>query len=262
MFFSNSENKKVAIPIILIIGVVLVLLIGFALKSIILDKESIDINSAKPISNIDEKEIVKFGNYQQESNKNAEKAPIEWIVLDNKDGKMLLLSKYIIDCKCYNEEFKGTTWENCDLRKWLNEDFMNTAFTETEKSKIVTSKIKNDGNKEFGTSGGADTNDKIFCLSIDECEKYFGSDIKDYKENTNLAIKGTEYAKNVDNGGHNLWVLDSDKWYAGNSCFWLRNTGYFQGHAALVNIDGSISSSGYYVDDSRIGVRPALWVSY
>ena len=45
-------------------------------------------------------DIVKFGNYQQTANGNIQ--PIEWQVLAKEENKMLLLSKYCLDCKRFD----------------------------------------------------------------------------------------------------------------------------------------------------------------
>ena len=78
----------------------------------------------------------------------------------------------------------------------------------------------------------------------------------------NVATKGTNYAKNVDNAGYNLFVADSsDEWFFGNSYFWLRSPGGAQTDAAHVLSGGYLYMRGYYVDRHDIGVRPALWIS-
>ena len=70
-----------------------------------------------------------------DTNEEIEKDKIEWIVLekDEENHRVLLLSKYLLDSYCYNESAENVSWENCDIRKWLNEDFYNAAFDEKEK---------------------------------------------------------------------------------------------------------------------------------
>ena len=62
-------------------------------------------------------DIIKFGKYPQD--RNGSKSPIEWLVLDVKGNEALLISRYGLDCKPYDQKFTDTTWEDCDLRKWL-----------------------------------------------------------------------------------------------------------------------------------------------
>ena len=88
----------------------------------------------------------------------------------------MLISKYGLDAKPYNEKITGITWESCTLRKWLNNDFLNAAFSAEERAIISKTRVTADENPEYDTSPGNDTNDKIFLLSITEVNKYFSSD--------------------------------------------------------------------------------------
>ena len=105
-------------------------------------------------------EVIKFGNYPQD--KDGTEKPIKWIVMKNEGNQVLLLSKYVLDTKPYNKELEKVTWETSDIRQWLNNEFYTTAFNKAEKVKIQTSLIKNEDNSEHGTSGGNDTEDKVF----------------------------------------------------------------------------------------------------
>lgn len=119
-------------------------------------------------------ETVYFGSYPQ--GPNGEVEAIEWLVLDNSEDKILLLSKHALDCQPYNKNFEETSWEKCSLRFWLNNEFLNQAFSEDEKSQIVLSNILADKNPEYDTNQGIDTQDKIFLLSVLESQKYFNND--------------------------------------------------------------------------------------
>ena len=118
---------------------------------------------------------------------------IEWLALDydKVNNRVLLLSKDIIDSRCYQDisedEFDDMfysdnhiklTWENCSLRKWLNNEFYNTAFNDNEKQRILVMNIANNDNIDTGAKSGVNTYDKVFLLSIDEMMKYFGSGVK------------------------------------------------------------------------------------
>lgn len=45
-------------------------------------------------------DYVYFGHYPQ-TEKGLDRTPIEWLVLDVKDNKLLLISRYILDCMPY-----------------------------------------------------------------------------------------------------------------------------------------------------------------
>lgn len=174
--------------------------------------------SQNKTSDIYKGQIITFGNY-------------EWRVLTVDKNKALLVTKDVITKKAYNEEFKEITWEDCTLRQWLNSEFLN-AFSTDEKGKIIDTSIVNKNNPTYSTSGGNDTKDKVFLLSIEEASVYFSSD----------EDRMAEYH------GDNEW-------------WWLRSPGSTMKDAAFVFYDGSISDNGDFVFNNYYGVRPALWIT-
>lgn len=189
-------------------------------------------------------DYVFFGTYEQDNDIANGKEDIEWHVLEVKDGKVLLISKYALDCKSYNTEHTEVTWETCTLRKWLNSDFLNTAFSADEKGKISTVTVTADKNPEYSTNPGKATQDKVFLLSVTEVNKYLSS---------NAAKKciPTEYA--VAEGAY----VNSDY----GSCFWwLRSSGSNQRTATFVLSSSDVYESGNYVSHYTYAVRPALWI--
>lgn len=113
-------------------------------------------------------DYIEFGTYEQDNDASNGKEAIEWLVLETQDDKILILSKYGLDCKAYNVDWEDITWETCTLRKWLNEEFINEAFTESEKLLIPTVTVSADRNPGYDTNPGNPTKDKVFLLSIDE----------------------------------------------------------------------------------------------
>lgn len=95
---------------------------------------------------------------------------IEWTVIDKGEDTVLIMMRKPLFIK-YHSGKNDITWEECSLRKWLNNDFFGI-FTDDEKEMIAETKLKNKGNKKFGTDGGKDTVDRIFILSIDDVKKY------------------------------------------------------------------------------------------
>ena len=87
--------------------------------------------------------IVTFGRYEQDGNEENGPEEIEWIILDVKDGKSLLISRYALDAVPYHTESINITWEKCFLRSWLNSDFLQTAFTEEEQASIPETEVDN-----------------------------------------------------------------------------------------------------------------------
>lgn len=205
------------------------------------------------------KRYITFGSYEQDNNTENGMEAIEWIVLAEKDGKLLLLSKYGLDCQQYHEIETDITWENCTLRTWLNNDFYNTAFTEEQKNVILETTLTNPDNSVAGIEGGNDTTDKIFLLSIDEAYEYFGEDSTDAdgnKSNPDRAIVPTAYAL-----AQGSVPASFGLWYDGNCPGWLRSPGYATIYAAIVDYNGTVYDFGHGVSHDKNVVRPALWIN-
>lgn len=91
--------------------------------------------------------------------------PINWRVLEETDDTLFVLSEYSIECKQFNEKNEEVVWETSSLRKWFNEDFYVSAFSENEKECILEKEIQNEYNPVNFADGGAATRDKCFLLS-------------------------------------------------------------------------------------------------
>jgi len=188
-------------------------------------------------------DYIIFGSYEQDNNLNNGKEEIEWLVLDKEGERILVISRYGLDCQPYNEEREDVTWETCTLRGWLNDEFLNSAFSQQEKAMIPTVTVEAHENPKFDTNPGNDTIDKVFLLSVEEAEDYFSSDNVRKCEPTDYAYDKVTYV------------------YEGNCDWWLRSPGFNQYCAAVVNYDGSVYGGGFFVHTYGIAVRPVLWIN-
>ena len=64
---------------------------------------------------------------------------IEWIVLKKESDSLYVISKDIICQRQFhtNSNSGSNNWTNCDLRRWLNNDFYNNTFSAGEKEFIM-----------------------------------------------------------------------------------------------------------------------------
>ena len=220
-------------------------------------------------------DCVWFGNYWQEdtngdgkADKNDGKQPIKWRVLSVEGDDAFLLADKNLDCQKYNETETSVTWETSRMRSWLNgygaeankdgkdfsdDNFLNNAFSEGERSIIKTTSVVNNDNPVHGTEGGNDTSDKVYLLSIDEVAyvKYgFVSSRNDNAESRRA--KNTAFTK-----GQGAWTsaYAEDAW---NGYWWLRSPGGDSGNASIVSFLGSVLTTGYNVYHRYGAVRPAL----
>lgn len=186
-------------------------------------------------------EYIKFGRYPQKSD--GKRSLIEWLVLEISGNEALLLSRYALDCRQYHHEHVlNMTWDQCDLRKWLNNYFLKTAFSEEEIKRIKVSELRNDEPDNPWTTGNT-TRDRVFCLSIEEAGAYF-------LNNKERVCYATEYARMQ--GATCYRRLTT--WY---TCeYWLRSPG------SGVGTDGTLNLHGIFVDHVHLAVRPALRIIY
>ena len=254
--FASKEAKETAkkrsrIPVIAALAAA-VAVVGLA-AAILAPKRSISNSSHKTaaasgMAALKVGDTCKFGTYEQDLITPDEKEDIEWIVLDKDGTKLLLISKYALDCQPYNTGFIDVTWESCSLRKWLNETFLNEAFSAEEADRIVASTVTADGNPDYSVwSAGLDTEDQVFLLSMTEVTKYFSSD-------QDRMCKLSAYEIQYGTGDTSVGNM-----YGVNGEWWLRTPGSTQHFAVDVNIQGEVDSVGRGVDKTGF-VRPAIWI--
>ena len=118
-------------------------------------------------------DCIYFGNYWQndtngdgKADQNDQKEPIKWRVLSVHGNDAFLLADQNLDVKPYNEVRTSKTWETCTLRTWLNDTFLDTAFTSAEQAAIKNTTVVNDDNHRYGIEGGENTTDKVYLLSL------------------------------------------------------------------------------------------------
>ena len=195
------------------------------------------------LRNINVGEYIMFGEYEQDNDISNGLEDIEWLVLDVKDDKALVISKYALDCMPYSTTSFDITWATCSIRVWLNKDFLNSYFSVDEQNMIPTVTVSADRNPKHDTNPGASTQDKIFLLSIKEVNEYFITDFAKQCEPTAYAVAHGA----VQNSNGNCW-------------WWLRTPGESRSYASNVNYFGYVAEQGDSVDFEYNTVRPAMWV--
>ncbi len=197
------------------------------------------------IQGADVGDIVYFGQYEQDDNPHDGKEYIEWVILEKRNGKTLVISRYGLDCKWYNPQ-EDITWEDSYIRSWLNGTFYDGAFSEEEKGKIVLANIRPEKNPVHDTKPGNATRDRIFLLSQGEANQYFSTVLERQCFPTKFAM------------AHGTYCYDN---YGGTCGWWLRSPGLNQCSAAIVNEYGWASNDGIGVEYGWAAVRPALWIN-
>ena len=186
-------------------------------------------------------DIITFGTYEQDERGGAD--PIEWEVLAIEDGHALLISRYGLETKRYNEKFTGVTWETCTLRSWLNGQFFNKAFSAWEKSMIAQVRNHTEDTPYNDVYGGRDTIDRIFVLSREEAEMYLPK--------RSCPCEATYHARQ--SGAYEFGKTGKYWW-------WLRSPGSSSNAAMGVSAEGNVTTAGFSVAYFGAVVRPALWL--
>lgn len=185
----------------------------------------------KPIDvNLRVGDTVELGKYPGESMDG-----LEWDVLDIVDGRAFMIASKSIDIRVFSVLANASKWADSGLRKWLNDEFLYAAFSDIERSAIAT--VCSDEQDPA-------IQDKVFCLSKGEVEKYYPKDVL-------RRAKATEYASAKREGACDAYVS-----------WWLRTSGkYDDSFTMVVTEDGVLFKLGLLASCAGVGVRPAVWIN-
>ena len=148
---------------------------------------------------------ISFGSYPQNYSLD-DKSPIEWYLLEKREDKVILMSKYVLDVHRYDNKI-NSNWKDTSISKFLNGTFYDTAFNNSEKQMIISNPYKSVGN--------------VFLLNLSEAEGYFSksdtsissSEFTTYANSQKTSIKNS-YWLDASNGVSSLYVKD---YYDGNN---------------------------------------------
>ena len=217
--------------------------------------------------------------------------PIQWDIVDIKGGKSpktLLMTHDVIDfIPC-----DGNTWENSSCRTFLNDEFIDTAFSTDEKSLILSvtnqnriyDKVKDDKtgiSKLVVLRNDNDTKDMCFLLSAEDMykeENGFSETLDE--EDYNRRCSPSSYAKSlgavgmysggVVQGSHSIsgWpIYRLTKEREEAAPYMLRSTGKktsYENNVFFVGESGNIKTFDNNSDNNRYGkqgIRPAINIS-
>lgn len=178
------------------------------------DKASVSPPAITDLSRATVGGIIKFGNSR-------------WKVLKLESDRMLVISQYVVYKKNYHSKDVHVTWADCDLRKWLNGEYILTNFSSTERQAILTVENQNTGKDPFGftVKNGKSTKDQVFVLKYEEAKTYY----------TALLDTSAE-----------CWLRTPDNW--GNN-YLFSPTNWKKEEFPATS-----------VSNSSIGIRPAMWI--
>lgn len=178
--------------------------------------------------------------------------PLTWKVLDPQKG--LVMCPSIIDSQEYyplesnrtidEKTIYPNNYEYSTIRTWLNDCFINAAFSQAEQEKIETTRLLNPAySVDYSQYNSRVTNDKIYLLSYEDAKNAsYG-----FSGSSSRKLSGTDYAK-----VQGLRVIDNSYSY------WrLRTAGSDSTYVCFVWYDGNISLSSY-TNYANNGIVPAF----
>lgn len=182
-------------------------------------------------------DVVCFGQYEQDNDSSNGKEDIYWIVEDKQGDKLLLTSCYILDVHHYHGADEQVTWETCDLRAWLNVEFLENAFSDEEMKSIFITTNNNPDAEYNRADGGNDTEDRVFVPCSD------GVYVIHIATPTNYAI-----AQGITEGSY------------GGYSYWLREPSYeitwFGTTYNYVQMTGNLKAHVQF----KGGILPMMWI--
>nr|AGS52667.1 hypothetical protein [uncultured bacterium contig00045] len=178
----------------------------------------------------------------------------DWRVLDVQDSKALIISEDVLSSRLYHEygTYESIAWADSYMRAYLNGEFFDS-FDASDRARIVETYNVSTDNDWFGTSGGADTIDKVFLLSLGEVVAYFG-------DSGQLANGGASVGWHINDQYNDARVARETD--GATTWWWLRSPGEVGNLVAVVNEKGLIDFIGNNVFSESGGVRPAMWVTF
>lgn len=180
-------------------------------------------------------QTVWFGYYEQDNNLQNGQEPVEWYVLQTYMGRALLLSRHALLPSTFHTSWTEVSWQDCQLRSWLNNNFYNECFGDREKQAILQATLVT----KYVDSNVV-TQDRVFLLEAAEAKAY---------PQWIIQCKPTAYSKGKSTATDN-----------GYCYWWLRDTTTRKSDANRVYPNGSVSEYGGNTNATGVGVRPAIWV--
>ena len=182
-----------------------------------------------------------FGHWEQDGDTSNGAEPLHWRILYEEGGFKYAICDSIIEIRAFGGGLQN--WERSNLRSWLNGEFYQTAFNDSEKAKIVKRDQLNLGNDFWVASDDRGTADFVFLPSQKEVLQLLPN------KNDRRASPSAYARDNAKLGNDGEFVS-----------WWLRTNGIFIGQAMTVEPNGDINADGQYGGD-KAGVRPVIWVS-
>jgi|GEM_PF-4291822 hypothetical protein len=198
---------------------------------------------------------------------------VEWEILKYENGEALLLSKYVLDAKAFNDGelrqgdrkdahgyetrlaissyglIPANNWEISTLREWLNWDFKSLCFNDEELERLIPF------DRGASVEKGENYSDEVSLLSVEEASSSDYGFLPSGEKDPKRSAIATDYA--IANGVETVEVARELK-----CVWWLRSPGFTTYNASRVYYDGYLNESGKKTDNEGFGIRPLIKVKF
>ena len=150
--------------------------------------------------------------YRKKDHTYYKDAPIAWRVLKDDGDYLTLLSDKVLESRAYDS---GGSWKDSAIRKWLNEDFFEDAFTQEEQEQIAWTKLSTERLVYMKPSVIEVTEDKIYLPHEEDVRNAdYGFSISDSEDESRTAYQ-TEYLDKKESAS-SWWLRGDPNWSYGN----------------------------------------------
>ena len=172
--------------------------------------------------------------------KNGETRPIVWEKKGELGDSYILVSKKVVDYRPYHHHGNGLVkYKDSDLRRWLNSEFYNGAFTNEEKQVIESTSVYISADDEY-------VSDYVYLLTEKQVNDYYKTNEDRVKHARPYVYEtSTGYSGNEDQYGFAYWLRDYFKYDFGDTSSF-----------SFVNYDGTIWHR--FTRDQKRGVVPVI----
>lgn len=218
-------------------------------------------------------------------------SPIEWYIMSNDTAnrRFALLAMDPLEQRAFNEELAPVTWERSTIRSWLNgygpsendleidytsDSFISQAFTRKEKAWIHKTTVVNNGNSDLG-KGGTPTKDYVFLLNKNELVEFIPETAQGWPGHHNFSGEEATKLCTKIRCKHSWWLRESTDarvpiegevmnahFYGARYVNSIGAVGYVKNPVLSLPVDGLYYRNDGTHSESKLYVRPALWMNY
>lgn len=235
---AKKEKRRKTIVVTVILIVIIIVLAGVYFRMI---RPVMECNQEKKVIALSKPgDEILFGRYDTDVNKSGAER-LTWIVLKKEDNKAMLITKNGLTGGAYSKNRDGISWDDSDLKEYLNNQMYNGMFSSYEQKLLIL----NPGDNAY-----------VSLLTPLEAATLFKDDASREMVLTEAAIK-----EGITNYNTLSKVKNRDMKGYRTSWWWLRGEEYSV-KAPYVSLEGEIIENDADIYNYVGAIRPVVWVAF